>query len=261
MAAITSSKAPGLTVGAKLILTFLLFTLILGALLAFFYQRYVPPLIIKQIDIRTHSIAQSFASSALEPMLVRDYLRVNKITEATASLPGVAYAAVIGNQKAPIAGLLGDKNRFDSQFVDTYQQKGFPVEVVSQNSITSGQQSAGKIIDFGGQEVYDVVLPLGQTAGMLHIGLFTQEARDAVRETLFPMLLLLAIMTVLGLLAIIFVARTISRPIRQLTEQAEQISLGNLDQQIEIRGSGEIWQLGQAFQRMYASIKYLTEQA
>ncbi len=253
-------KVPGLTIGTKLILTFLLFTLILAGLLVFVYQRYVPPLVIKQIDLRTYSIAQSFASSVLEPTLVRNYLRVNKIAEATAKLPNVAYATVINNRQVPIAGLLGDEKRLDSQFVSAYKQSGFPVEAVRQNQVASGQDSSARIIGFGGQEVYDVALPLGQTGALVHIGLFTQEARDAVRETFIPLALLLGIMTVLGALAIIFVARTISRPIQRLTKQAEQISLGNLDQPVEIQGGGEIWQLGQAFQRMHASIKYLAEQ-
>lgn len=260
MADAPSQKVPGLTIGTKLVITFLLFTLILGVLLAVVYQRYVPPLVIKQIDLRTYSIAQAFASSVLEPTLVRDYLRVNKIAQATAKLPNVAYATVINNKQIPIAGLLSDEKRFDSQFINTYKQAGFPVEMVRQNQITKDQDSSARIIDFGGQEVYDVVLPLGQTDARIHIGLFTQEARDAVRETFIPLLLLLGIMMLLGILAIIFVARTISRPIHQLTKQAEQISLGNLDKPVEVQGSGEIWQLGQAFRRMHASIKYLTEQ-
>jgi Signal transduction histidine kinase len=86
------------------------------------------------------------------------------------------------------------------------------------------------------------------------------EVSQAGAKPFIPLALLLGIMTVLGALAIIFVARTISRPIQRLTKQAEQISLGNLDQPVEIQGGGEIWQLGQAFQRMHASIKYLAEQ-
>jgi hypothetical protein len=63
----TVSKAPGLTIGAKLILTFLAFIVMLGISLTLVYRYYVPKLIVEQIDLRAYSIAQSFGAAVLEP--------------------------------------------------------------------------------------------------------------------------------------------------------------------------------------------------
>jgi HAMP domain-containing protein len=57
------------------------------------------------------------------------------------------------------------------------------------------------------------------------VGLFIEGVKAAVRATLIPLLLTLLIMAVFGGITLMLLARTVSRPIRQLSMQAEAISM------------------------------------
>jgi len=73
-----------------------------------------------------------------------------------------------------------------------------------------------------------------------------------LRNTVFGIGLVVALaVALLGLL----VARTITRPVRQLVVGVEEIGRGNLDYQIEIRGGDEIGQLAGAFNDMAVDLR------
>jgi methyl-accepting chemotaxis protein len=249
-------KAPGLTIAQKLVIAFLAFILVQGALLVVIYWKTVPPLVVHQVELRVESLARAFASSSLKPVLERDYLLVNKLAEETAKLPDVAYAAAVNDRGIAIAGILGTRGGFDASFMALFKQRGFPAEIVAATDLAEGMASAKKRLMVGGQEVIDFALRLPQTNSVVHVGLLTAEMRAAERATLTPLVILLAVMAAVGILTLSLVARTVSRPIRQLAEQAEQVSMGQLLDEIEIKAGGEIWLLAESFKRMQASIRY-----
>ncbi len=253
-------KAPGLRIGTKLILTFLLFILTMGGALAVVYQRYVPELILTQIQLRTSAIAQQMGAAVLDPLAVRNYLRVNKITEFTAKLPDIAYAAVINSKGVPVAGIFGNLELFDAEFVKTVKADGFPKEVTAQNKLLPGSPASTKELRVGGKSVYEVAVPLGETGAEVHVAIFTDVVKEAVQQSLFPLIITLAIVGLVGIIAMFVVARTVSRPIRQLTEQAHQVSLGELSQDVVVEAGGEIWELAHSFQRMQVAIRYAADQ-
>jgi methyl-accepting chemotaxis protein len=255
-----AKRSSGLSIGNKLVITFLGFIVILGVFLILLYQHYVPGLVSKQVDLRALSIAKSFSSAVLEPVVIRNYLRVNKIAEVTAELPDVAYAAVINKRGIPIAGIFGDLERFDANFSSLIKHEGFPRDLPQQNELSASQEVSRKQLEVGGQEILDLALHLGDTGSQVHLGLFIADVQAAVRDSLIPLLLLLVVMAVLGIAAVVFVSRTVSKPIQQLTEQAHAISMGKLDRTVEVKGGGEIGELAESFKRMQASIKYSLEQ-
>jgi HAMP domain-containing protein len=251
-----ANKSSGLTIGVKLISTFLSFILLLGICLVLLYQHYVPSLVSQQVDLRALSIAKSFSSAVLEPMVIRNYLRVNKIAEVTVELPDVAYASVINKRGIPIAGIFGDLERFDPHFASLVKHEGFPRDLVKENTLPPGQEMSSKHLVVGSQEVYDLVLPLGSTGGEVHLGLFVKDVNQAVQDSLIPLLVLLLLMGILGVVVVIFVSRTVSKPIQELTAQAHAISMGKLDRKMNVSGGGEIGELAESFNRMQASIVY-----
>ncbi len=91
------------------------------------------------------------------------------------------------------------------------------------------------------------------------MGLFTVDVERAANPTVMPLLIILAVMATLGGLGIIFLTRTISDPIKLLTEAAERISLGEIDTAIDVKGSGEIADLATSLERMRFSIKTAIE--
>jgi len=259
-AASPKEKVPGLKISTKLILTFLGFIALLGVLLVITYQKFVPPLVKEQIAQRTYAISQSFASAALEPVLTRDYLRLNKIAEITVKLPDMAYVAVVNKKGIVIAGQFSDLSRFSSDFSTLFKEKGFPKDLIGLNRVGTNQKESRKELTVGGQRIFEIALPLGESEAEAHIGIFTENVEQAVRDTLYPLLILLAIMGIAGTGAVALIAKTVSTPIRQLTEQAHAISTGKLNQTIDIKCGGEIWELSRSFSRMQTSIKYIMEQ-
>ena len=255
-----AKKQSGLSIGARLIMTFLGFVAILAISLTLVYKRYVPTLVNEQVDLRAIAITRSFASAVLEPAMVRNYLRVNKIAEMTVKLPGVAYAAVFNKRGFPIAGIFGDLSQFDQEFVSKVKKSGFPKDIAVQNKAVSDTEISKKTLTIGGQSVLDISLGIGQNDVEVHIGIFTGDINKAIRASLMPLLSLLAIMAVLGTIAIVFVSYTVSKPIRQLTQQVHDISMGQLDLNIDVKGGGEIGALVESFKRMHASLKILAKQ-
>jgi methyl-accepting chemotaxis protein len=71
--------------------------------------------------------------------------------------------------------------------------------------------------------------------------------------------LLVLFVAVFTLIAVFFVARGFTRPIVQLTQVADRISMGELDIQIGIDRKDEIGQLAEAIGRMQASLQATME--
>jgi methyl-accepting chemotaxis protein len=135
------------------------------------------------------------------------------------------------------------------------KEKGFPKEISNQNQIPNGQKESSLDFSIGGQKIHDVAVLIGDTGGEAHVGLFTEDVEKAIRNSLIPLLVLLVAIALLGSLSFFLVARTISSPIRLLTQAAEKISLGDIDLPIGVKGGGEIGELAASLERMRFSIK------
>jgi len=253
-------KAPGLRIGTKLMLTFLGFALTFSAAVTAIYQLYVPDLVMRQMDLRTQAVANQLASAVLEPLVVRNYLRVNKIAEVTAKLPDVAYAAAINQRGIPVAGIFGELGRFDGEFGRKVKVEGFPKALLEQHTLPTGAKESIQGVEIGGQRLREVVLPVGDTGAQVRVAIFTSALEAEVQKTLIPLGITLALLLSFGALTVYFTARTVSEPIRLLTQEAQRISMGQLDQVIDVKGGGEIWELAHAFQRMQTAIRYAVEQ-
>jgi methyl-accepting chemotaxis protein len=246
----------GLSILAKLVLAFLAFILLLGVLMFVVYQRFVPPLVEEQIDLRAEAITKTFASAALQPTVERNYLQVNKLAEGAAKLPGVAYASAVNAKGIPIAGIFADLGQFDANFTQVVKQSGFPKDIFAGHGVPEGADKTKARFMVGGQEILDYGMRLGESGAQVHVGLFTADVDKAVARTIWPLIALLGVMTLLGIGAVTLIAQAVSRPIHQLAEQADYISQGHLEREIDIKASGEVGQLAQAFKRMQAAIRY-----
>ncbi len=71
--------------------------------------------------------------------------------------------------------------------------------------------------------------------------------------------LIIGVVLVILLVIIFFYSRSIIRPIRQLSEVADKISMGELDTPIQIKGTGEIGVLVESIERMQTSVKAAIE--
>jgi len=242
-------------IGFRLILLFLVFMVLLGGLTTVVYLKYVPSLMSEQIRLRANTLSRSFSAAVIQPLLLRNYLQVNQIAEYNVQQPGVAYIAVLNKRGIATAGVFGDMERFTPQFVHDIRSKGFPVKLIQRNPLPKGARQSNLDLTAGGQRIHDVAVPLGESGGVAHVGLFTADVQEAVRQALTPLWMILGVMAVLGTVVFFILARTIAGPIRQLTDAAKRIGLGHIDESIEVRGSGEIAELAGALEMMRLSVK------
>jgi PAS domain S-box-containing protein len=80
------------------------------------------------------------------------------------------------------------------------------------------------------------------------------EALAPSRALALTMALTGGLILLLGSIVAFALSRTIARPVRQLSQGAEQISLGNLEHRIEVISGDEIGRLGTAFNKMATAI-------
>lgn len=83
------------------------------------------------------------------------------------------------------------------------------------------------------------------------------EIKGEAASTLTTMITIIVITLVLGTIIILFLIRSITRPIQRLKEKAKVISTGDLTHSIEIKTTDEIGELGQAFNEMQEGLKTL----
>lgn len=251
--------ARGLPVGGYLLVTMALGFLTVCGTLLFLALWYIPDIINSQIELRNQAITTSFSNAIKKPLLLRDYLQVNQEARATSTLPGVAYAAVLNNKGIVVGGFFSDLNRFEGQFAAKVKEKGFPAEIFHSNRLGNGQEEASAKLTIGEQRIYDKVQLVSNIGAEVHVGIFVTEVEEAIRNAIIsPLTLSLAfLILVLGALFFFLLNRAITKPLEQVTDVVNRISLGEMNLEIIPSGPREIRELASAFKRMQQSIRYV----
>jgi HAMP domain-containing protein len=101
----------------------------------------------------------------------------------------------------------------------------------------------------------------GKPAGAILGKVGEMQDRYAARyRNRFLFFLAIVLVDVGVLLAIIYVySASVVRPIRHLSEVADQISMGDLEVRVDVEGEGEVARLGQSIERMRTSVKTAME--
>lgn len=245
----------GIPVRSYIFIAMFMSFLVISAAFSYLYIKYIPGIIYHQVDLRTSAITESFSGVVTKPLLLRNYLQVNKDAQRTSKLSGTAYAAVINKKGIAVAGFFSDLTRFDRAFEMQVKEKGFPATILSNNKLgTSNNHSK---ISIGGLPIYDTVVAIPNSGGEVHVGIYLSEVDEAIQKALIsPGTLSVAGATLLmGIIILVILSRTITRPMQELTDIANRISLGELDLTVSPNGPRETRELGTAFERMRFSIK------
>ncbi len=253
----TAPTGKGLPISAYLLLTLVAGFLTISGMFAFLYLQYIPGIINQQVELRTNAIAQAFAGVIQKPLLVRNYLQVNKEAQRTSRLPGVAYAAVVNKRGIVIAGFFSDLNRFDKDFVMEVKRRGFPKSVVKANGLSGGTKEKSSRIIVGGQQIYDQVIALPNNGGEVHVGVYVTDIEKTIKNIMLSPLTMYLVggVLIIGIIVFLLLSRAISKPTKELTEVANRISLGEMDLTITPKGPREMRELAIAFERMRFSVK------
>ncbi|MEC1262238.1 methyl-accepting chemotaxis protein [Bacillus swezeyi] len=96
-----------------------------------------------------------------------------------------------------------------------------------------------------------------QTGWKIGGTMYIDEVTEASQPVLHAALITLIISIVLGLILMVFMIRSITRPLSELVSSAKNISGGDLTQKINVRSKDELGQLGTSFNEMAESLRSL----
>lgn len=122
-----------------------------------------------------------------------------------------------------------------------------------QEALVNGEGSATRLSDSLDYEMLytaSVVRLDGETAGFVRLARSLDTIEASVDRLVYTMMAIAALATLVSIILAVWIANNTSRPLRQLTGAARQISSGNLDSRILPNTRDEVGQLTQAFNQM-----------
>jgi HAMP domain-containing protein len=114
-----------------------------------------------------------------------------------------------------------------------------------------------RTLRLGDAAVYEVSVPILEgRGGTVRVGIWREQVDREVNETITPLIRFLLFVAGAGILAAMFLAWRINRPILRLAAAAKAISSGDLDTPSPgIGDAGEFGELSRAVERMRSSVK------
>jgi methyl-accepting chemotaxis protein len=103
--------------------------------------------------------------------------------------------------------------------------------------------------------ITEMKTPDGQVIGDIHVAFSTAKIATNVLNAIVPLLLALLIVTLFAIVLANTLASRLVRPITAAAEQANRISLGDLDRIVDIQSNDEIGDLLGSLERMRVSLK------
>ncbi|MEK5036913.1 methyl-accepting chemotaxis protein [Sporosarcina sp. FSL K6-3457] len=121
-------------------------------------------------------------------------------------------------------------------------------------------QETGQLNDKVGGDSVVLDYITNELTGWKIVGtIYTNEIEEASAPILRISWLVAVIAIVVGIIAVIFIIKSVTKPIIQLAESAVKVSEGDLTQYVEINTSDVIGKLGQAFNEMIDGLRILTQ--
>ena len=194
----------------------------------------------RQINFRSSAIATNLSDAAAPYVSRRSVLELDALVIKYGRLDGVAYALIQDNRGNIVAS----------------SEQPIPVELNNLKPDHQSRAAASRALVISGRPVYETRAPVleGQL-GAVRVGLWEDNIREDVRNTLLPIMLITAICLGAGALLSVFIAGTVIKPIIGLAAAADSMSRGQLDVPIIVRSDDEIGELARSIERMRASLK------
>ncbi len=113
-----------------------------------------------------------------------------------------------------------------------------------------------------GQRMMYVAVPIryeGEILGVSRVSLTLTVVESVVQQVRMSIIIAMAVATLLVIVAAWIIARTTTRPIREITVASRRISSGELGQKIVVEARDEVGELADAFNEMSSRLKELVE--
>ncbi len=228
--------------------------LLLVVIVAVSYNIFVTQkkILTQQISENRIKAFTSFVSMCNEAIKVKDYSQVDNAVKLLVSTykPSVVYAGYINSNNSVMYASRDEDRNMDS--VLKMRIKKTNKDYIEVYSSLTGEQ----ICEFATPFFFD-----GENVGTFIVGFSQDNMKEEIDNGISMMLhkikIIVIVTMIFGLLLSYFLGYSFAKPIKMLTNAAEQISKGNLDVEIKVNRKDEIGKLSNTFNNMAKQIKEL----
>ena len=215
---------------------------LLGAILVYIISQQVSKSIEKELIERGRTVASNLANYSSEQILAEDVIGLKQIISNAMNFESVEYILIQNAANEVIA------KTFNSAVPPEIEAILEKTDDSDKNLVTFTQEN--EVI-----ECYDIVKPVEEGyLGYVRVGMKQQYIEDAVSDINYLIISIIGIITLIGIIVVLFLAHKIISPIIYLTKKADDISQGKLDEKIEVKTNDEIHHLGEALERLRESV-------
>ncbi|NJD76885.1 MAG: PAS domain S-box protein [Candidatus Methanoperedens sp.] len=183
-------------------------------------------------------LANNLASEITDPILVNDIMGIrDSIDSLRENYHDIEYIYVVDSQGIILV------NTFEGGFPEALQDMSKPSNEMKEY-----------VFDTEKGIIHEFSVPIFKNIGYVHIGVSENRVRLQILDASRKLLLLSLSAMSLGGLFIYFIGRWLTRPILELTEGANRINNGILDQKIQITSQDELGDLARTFNGMAARL-------
>jgi methyl-accepting chemotaxis protein len=188
---------------------------------------------------RGRTIAVDLGHYSAESLLDKDKVGLRQLITGSLNSESVEYILIHDDEMMILA--------------DTYN--GQVPEVLSKVEISD--DLIPKLIKLDDDNsAYDIWVPVEEgDLGYIRVGMKKAYITDSVNRTNLIVIGAIVIITLIGIIVVLILANRIIKPILYLTERADQISQGNLEEKVTVNTKDEIESLGMALERLRESVK------
>jgi signal transduction histidine kinase len=164
-------------------------------------------------------IAYNISNQALDPIFYEDYITLQKLVDNIHIIDStVVYAFIEVGQK--------DRKVIHNFNVD------IPSDLLKANILTGNKEYQIKIItpkNDTKRVIRDIAVPiLNKDIGVVRIGILENSIKESSDNTMFIFIMMVAVFLFIGIMGAIVFSRFITRPIKEISEIAENLDLDSL---------------------------------
>lgn len=183
-------------------------------------------------------LANHLALEVSTPLLVNDLIEIrNSIEDIKNSYPDIEYIFVTDAE-----GIV---------LVHTFE-KGFPRALLNRSSPSSIVKEY--VFETENGIIHEFDAPLFKNIGYVHVGVSENKVREQILSASRTLSLMALSAIILGGMFAYFIGRRLTEPILKLTEGANRINRGILDQKIPVNTRDELGELATTFNDMASSL-------
>ncbi len=221
----------------------LISNILIGVFLIVFMSTQVRQNLGSEIISKGTIIAQDLARFAVEPISEEDKIALKQQLANSNSYESVEYILI---QKADMTIL-----------ADTYNGQ-VPERLRKQPAPDIEKKTEPVVLTLpGGINVFDIWAPVEEGyLGFVRVGIRQDYVQAKIKKTAIKVVgtIIVAILLV-WLILVYLISRKIIKPLMYLTNRADEISRGELEQPIQLKTGDEIEELGNALERLRESVK------